>query len=86
MLIHPTLIAKREVLRKLEVILARLHNMILKEVSSRLHVQLGIKELIGPALIALETFRTFPLTFWNKLQLWCPAERVKSLIAYITVK
>jgi hypothetical protein len=72
--VHSTLIAKGEILREFEVILAGLHDMIEQDVLSRLHVKGRIKETICATLIALEAFRTLPLTFRDKLKIRSPAE------------
>lgn len=49
-------------------------------------MQLRVEEFVRPTLVAFEAFRAFPLALWNQLQLWCPAEGVKSFVAHITVQ
>jgi hypothetical protein len=55
-LIHSAFIAEGEVLREFEVVLARLHNVVLQDVRAGLHVKSLIKEAISAALSTLEAF------------------------------
>lgn len=86
MLVHPALIAEGEVLREFEVALTRVHDVILENVGPRLEVQGGVEKTGRGTFRAFETFGTFPLALWDKLELGCPAEGVEGFIAHITVK
>jgi hypothetical protein len=70
MLIHPAIIAKREVLRELKVISQSLSNRVKKLGCAWFVMILRIKERICSTFLAFEALLTLPLAFWNGFQRW----------------